>query len=279
MSYQKFANQNPTFTVNTNQTNQKLKMSNGMQIYLGFEDDNKKFVGNNTKGNIVLYSSDYTNAVNGLTVEAKNTDSTNTATEIYYTTQNYEHLYQITYNNVNLFQLNVIRSKQTYKLYMELVTGYLSEDYSMSIFAIFNSSSLMTNKITRQQYSNLCTVSFNLYNKSVFLAYINDLIGDGNIMTVGTYNQAIYNNKLTYLLSSSNYDQSKYGNVYIYNLNNTEYIVNSDLNHNIKSQLQFGNKYSIYAINLNKDSDGNYYIHMFSSFEISNSSASYNIDL
>ena len=109
MSYQKIKNENPTFTVNTGETNKKLQMPNGHQIYLGFEDVDKNFVGNNTKGNIVLYSPDYTHAVNGLIVEAKNTDSTNTATEIYYTTQQYEHKYQITYNNVNLFQLDVIQ--------------------------------------------------------------------------------------------------------------------------------------------------------------------------
>lgn len=214
-TYQKYPYSIPTFTIST-PASSDLVNSDGEYVYLGFEDEDGNFVGNNS---ISSTTSLIMSPNTGGSIITYSTDTTKTASRIHYSfSQNTSNTYTISYNNTDLFKIvtHSTSATKTYNIYLSLINlKDVSSSDNISYICIFKSN-VGNFHVTDINRFELMPVS--VYNNYIFFGYSSDYT-----MIYDTYNDM----NLTYK-SGTNFSKSTYGNCYIVDITNEKVYIDTN---------------------------------------------------
>lgn len=229
-TYQKYPYSMPTFTINV-PASSDLTDSDGKYVYLGFEDEDGNFDGNNSISNTALTMSPNS----GGSIMAYSTDTTKTASKIHYSfSTNTSNTYTISYNNTDLFRIAArgTSTTKTYNVYLSLINlKQVSSSNDISYICIFKSN-LGNFQVTDINRFNLMQTT--VYNNYVFFGYSPDY----RII----YNQ--YNDMSLTYKSGTNFSKSTYGNCYVIDITNENVYI--DKNGYSTENITYTSTYYIY---------------------------------
>ena len=236
-TFQKYSISMPTFGVYQG-TAGYLKDTAGNQIYLGFEDTDKNFIGNNNIHAITNLAVDKSDA--GVSVYTDEKESTNTASKIKYMVNDTANTtyYTIAYNNKNLFRLSVgsHQTKVSCKVWLTLV------DFSSVQFN--DESLLVTFALFQNNYGNF-NISRDTNRFDLLQATLDDYSCAIFCWTENYEINSVYN-AVDVKTSNGNvpFDLDRYKNCYIYTLNNE--VAYNDTTGKVYGTLDFNSDYYIF---------------------------------